>query len=218
MELEKRKAAIEAVLFTMGDKVRVADLSACLEESEEATLEAINSLIEDYNDDKRGIRLVKLEDAYQLCTKNEYYEVLAKLVNQPKKYVLTDVLLETLSIIAYKQPITRVEIENIRGVSCVHAVNRLVEYGLVEEVGRLDAIGHPILFGTTDAFLRSFGVESKDDLPIITADKIAAFEAEAIKEAEEELSEGGEKFESYDDDVIAAGEAYINENEDEDGE
>ena len=93
-------------------------------------------------------------------------------------------MLETLSIIAYKQPITRQEIEAIRGVSCAHTVNKLVEYNLVQEVGRLEAIGRPILFGTTDEFLRSFGVQSTDELPSITPDKIEDFKQQALEEAQ----------------------------------
>lgn len=187
MELEKRKAAVEGILFSMGEAVSVDRIAAALEVEEDAVKEAIDALMEDYKAEDRGIQIVHLEDAYQLCTKNEYYEVLSKIVNLPKKYVLTDVLLETLSIIAYKQPITRMEIEAIRGVSCVHAVNKLVEYNLVCEVGRLEAVGHPILFGTTDDFLRSFGVESKDDLPLITPDKIADFREQALEEAALEM-------------------------------
>ncbi len=187
MELEKRKAAVEGILFSMGEAVSVDRIAAALEIEESAVTEAMEALMEDYKAEDRGIQIVHLEDAYQLCTKNEYYEVLSKIVNLPKKYVLTDVLLETLSIIAYKQPITRMEIEAIRGVSCVHAVNKLVEFNLVCEVGRLEAVGHPILFGTTDDFLRSFGVASKDDLPLITPDKIADFREQAMAEAAEEL-------------------------------
>ena len=127
---------------------------------------------------------MKLESSYQLCTKNEYYEVLSKVVNMPKKHTLTDSLMETLSIVAYKQPVTRQEIEAIRGVSCVHAINKLVEYNLIMEVGRLDAIGRPILFGTTEDFLRSFGVTSMDELPIISPDKIEDFKQEAMEEAQ----------------------------------
>ena len=136
-----------------------------------------------YAAEDRGIRIIELEESFQMCTKNEYNEVLSRIVNMPRKHVLTDVQLETLSIIAYKQPITRAEIEAIRGVSCVHAINKLVEYHLIEEVGRLDALGRPILFGTTDDFLRGFGVKSTDDLPLITPDKIADFEQQAIEEA-----------------------------------
>ena len=104
----------------------------------------------------RGIKLIELEGAFQLCTKQEYYDCLITIAQQPKKAVLTDVMLETLSIIAYKQPVTKAEIEKIRGVKCDHAVNRLVEYDLVQELGRLDAPGRPILFGTTEEFLRMF--------------------------------------------------------------
>ena len=125
---------------------------------------------------------MKLEQSVQLCTKNEYYDVLTKVVNMPKKHSLTDSLMETLSIVAYKQPVTRQEIEAIRGVSCVHAINKLVEYNLITEVGRLDAVGRPILFGTTEDFLRCFGVTSMDDLPIITPDKIEDFRQEAMEE------------------------------------
>ena len=94
-------------------------------------------------------------------------------------------MLETLSIVAYKQPITRPEIEAIRGVSCAHAINKLMEYGLVDEVGRLDAPGRPILFGTTEEFLRSFGVASTEELPMISPDKIEDFKKEAQEEANE---------------------------------
>lgn len=188
MELIKRKAAVEAILFSMGEAVPIERLAASLEEDEAAITEAVDALTEDYKQEGRGIQLVRLEDACQLCTKHEFYEQLSKLINMPKKHILTDVLLETLSIIAYKQPITRMEIEAIRGVSCVHAVNKLVEYNLVCEVGRLEAVGHPILFGTTDDFLRSFGVESRDGLPVITPDKIADFQRQAEEEAVLELA------------------------------
>lgn len=109
-------------------------------------------------------------------------------MNTPKKLSLTDVVLETLSIIAYKQPITRPEIEAIRGVSCVHAINKLIEYNLVQEVGRLDAPGRPIMFGTTEEFLRCFGVSSTSDLPVISPDKIEDFKKEALEEADFTLS------------------------------
>ena len=161
------KACIEAVLFAIGGAVEEGRLLAALSDEDNQMSKGefrkiIDELKDDYQNEDRGIRLIELDGKYQLCTKNEYYDVLAKIVNMPKKHVLTDVLLETLSIIAYKQPVTRAEIEKIRGVSCSHAVNRLIEYNLVTEVGRLDAPGHPILFGTTDDFLRSFGIESMD--------------------------------------------------------
>lgn len=176
------EAAIEAVLFSMGEAVPLKELAKALELDEKAVEKLLEDMEKRYENEDRGIRIVKLEDAYQLCTKNEYYDILTKVVNIPKKHNLTDSLMETLSIVAYKQPVTRQEIEAIRGVSCVHAINRLVEYNLIAEVGRLDAVGKPILFGTTEDFLRSFGVASMDDLPVITPDKIEDFRQEAMEE------------------------------------
>lgn len=181
-DITRIEAAIEAILFAMGEPVTVDQLALALEHDEDTVRKIVHHLMDQY-DEGRGIRILEIEDGFQLCTKNEYYEELSKIVNIPKKHVLTDVQLETLSIIAYKQPITRTEVEAIRGVSCVHAINKLVEYHLIEEVGRLDAIGKPILFGTTEDFLRGFGVKSTDDLPVITPDKIADFEKQALEEA-----------------------------------
>ena len=111
-----------------------------------------------------------------------------RIAHIPKKHVLTDVLLETLSIVAYKQPITKAEIEAIRGVKSDHAVNKLVEYQLVEEVGRLDAPGRPLLFGTSEEFLRSFGIGSLDELPVMNQDKIENFKEEAEEEIQLSLN------------------------------
>lgn len=178
----KTEAAIEAVLFSVGDAVEIKELAKVLELDEETVEKIIRDMADKYEAEDRGIHVVKLEQSVQLCTKNEYYDVLTKVVNMPKKHSLTDSLMETLSIVAYKQPVTRQEIEAIRGVSCVHAINKLVEYNLITEVGRLDAVGRPILFGTTEDFLRCFGVTSMDDLPIITPDKIEDFRQEAMDE------------------------------------
>ena len=110
-----------------------------------------------------------------------------KIAHTPKKHVLTDVLLETLSIVAYKQPVTRVEIEKIRGVSCEHAINKLLEYGLIQEAGRLDAPGRPILLGTTEEFLRCFGVQGLDELPEMDPVQLEDFKAEAEEEIQLKL-------------------------------
>ncbi len=182
-DITKIEAAIEAVLFAAGEAVTVEQLSGAFGHDADTIRKLVHHMMDRYDEADRGIRIVEIEDGFQLCTKNEYYEVLSKLLHVPKKHMLTDVQLETLSIIAYKQPITRTEIEAIRGVSCVHAINKLVEYHLIEEVGRLDTLGKPILFGTTEDFLRGFGVKSTDELPMITPDKIADFEQQAIEEA-----------------------------------
>lgn len=187
MEEQKQQAIIEAILFTMGDSVETSRLAAALEVEEAQVRELAQKMKERYEAEDRGIRILELEDAYQLCTKTEYYEYLIRVAKQPKKYVLTDVLLETLSIVAYKQPVTRLEIEKIRGVKCDHAVNKLVEYGLVEEVGRLDAPGRPILFGTTEDFLRSFGVTSTSELPRISKEQLEDFKEEAEEEVSQNL-------------------------------
>ena len=122
-----------------------------------------------------------------MCTKKETYEYLIRVAKQPKKYVLTDVLLETLSIIAYKQPVTKLEVEKIRGVKSDHAVNKLVEYNLVSECRRLDAPGKPILFGTTEEFLRRFSVQSVDDLPGVNPEQMESFKEEAEEEVQLKL-------------------------------
>ena len=122
-----------------------------------------------------------------MCTRKKYSEYLINIALHPQKPVLTEVMLETLSIIAYKQPVTKAELEKIRGVKCDHAVNKLVEYNLVRELGRLDAPGKPILFGTTEEFLRSFGVQDLDELPMPDPVKVEDFKAEAEEEVQLKL-------------------------------
>lgn len=187
MELNQLLGAIEAILFTMGESVPVKDIATAIEQDEETTWKLIHTLKDHLHKEKRGVQIIELEDAVQMCTKQEYYEVLTRLVNQPKKHVLTDVMLETLSIIAYRQPVTRAQIEGIRGVKCDHAVNKLIEYNLVCEVGRLDAPGRPLLFGTTEDFLRCFGVTSVEDLPTVDEVKMEDIKQEALEEAQLEL-------------------------------
>ena len=179
MEIEKLQSAIEAILFTMGDSVELEKLASAIGHDEETTKKLIHNMMDKYEAQDRGIRIIELDNAYQLCTKKEMYEYLIRVAKQPKRYVLTDVLLETLSIIAYKQPVTKLEIEKIRGVKSDHAVNKLVEYGLVEETGRLDAPGRPLLFGTTEEFLRRFSVHSLDELPVLDQEQIEHFKEEA---------------------------------------
>lgn len=187
MERREAEAAIEAILFTMGESVELSKIAAAIELDKETTKKIIHSMMERYKEADRGIQILELEDSYQLCTKSELYEYLIRVAKQPKKIVLTDVVMETLSIIAYKQPITKLEIEKIRGVKCDHAVNKLVEYNLVKELGRLDAPGRPLLFGTTEDFLRHFGVHSLDDLPVINPVQVEDFKAEAEEEIQMKL-------------------------------
>ena len=146
MVFSEDEAIVEAVLFTMGKSVDVRQLAAALGRDVESAKDAAARLKERYEREQRGMQIIELEDSFQMCTRAKYYENLIQVASAPKKQVLTDVVLETLSIIAYKQPITKLEIEKIRGVKSDHAVNRLIEYNLVYEVGRLDAPGRPALF------------------------------------------------------------------------
>ena len=182
MDEKKQKAILESVLFTMGDSVEVGKLAEVIEADVRTTRKLIKELQAEYEESGRGFTITELENAYQMCSNPEYYDYLIRIAKTPRKYVLTDALLETLSIIAYKQPVTKVEIDKIRGVSCEHSVNRLLDFELITEVGRLDAPGRPILFGTTEQFLRSFGVKSLTELPELNADRIAQFREEAEKE------------------------------------
>lgn len=176
------EAVIESILFTMGDSVELSKLAEVLELDKKEVKDILEQMQKNYEAEERGITITELDGAYQMCTKPQMYDYLIKVAKQPKHYALTDVLLETLSIIAYKQPITRAEIEKIRGVSCSHAVSRLVDYNLVCELGRLDAPGRPLLFGTTEEFLRAFGVSSIEDLPILNQDQLENFKREAEEE------------------------------------
>ena len=187
MERQKEKAVLEAILFTMGESVEVERLASVIEEDKKTTRQLLLELKEEYEGKECGITLMELEDSFQMCTRAEMYEYLIKIAKTPRKYVLTDTLLETLSIVAYNQPITRAEIEKIRGVSCDHAVNRLVEFGLISVVGRMDAPGRPLLFGTTEEFLRSFGVKSLEELPELSAVQIEEFKIQAEQEANVQL-------------------------------
>ncbi|MCI8465345.1 MAG: SMC-Scp complex subunit ScpB [Lachnospiraceae bacterium] len=183
MEIKEAKTILEAVLFAMGGSVELKSLAEAVGQDEETTRKLVRSLADDYDAEGRGMKIIELEHAFQMCTRPEYYENLIRVTAQPTKYVLTEVILETLSIIAYKQPVTKPEIEKIRGVKSDHAVNKLIEYGLVEEVGRLNVPGRPLLFGTTEDFLRSFGVSSLEELPATSPEQIEEFKAEAEEEA-----------------------------------
>lgn len=184
MERERQEAVIEAVLFTMGESVSVHKLAELIEDTPSATRKIIEQMQENLQAANRGISIVEFEDSFQMCTKVDMYEDLLKIAKSPRKYTLSDTLLETLSIIAYKQPVTKLDIEKIRGVSCDHAVNRLVEFDLVKELGRLDAPGRPLLFGTTEQFLRSFGVKSLEELPEINPMQLEEFKVQAEEEVQ----------------------------------
>lgn len=185
MQEEHKKAALEAILFAMGDSVKLDRLAAAIEETPEETGRLLARMKESWEKENRGVCLVEYEGSFQMCTRGDMYEYLIRVAKAPKKYALTETLLETLSIVAYRQPVTRLDVERIRGVNSDHAISRLVEYGLVMELGRLDAPGRPLLFGTTEQFLRTFGVRSLEELPRLDEGKLEEFRAEAEEEARE---------------------------------
>lgn len=187
MDRKTQEAVLEAVLFTMGDSVELAKLAEVIEEDKQTTREILYKMKEKLAKTERGVDIVELEDSFQMCTKTQMYEYLIKIAKNPRKYVLTDACLETLSIIAYKQPITRSEIERVRGVSCDHAINRLIEFELITELGRMDAPGRPLLFGTTEEFLRRFGINSLEALPEINPMQVEEFKEQAKQEIELQL-------------------------------
>ncbi|MCD7863571.1 MAG: SMC-Scp complex subunit ScpB [Lachnospiraceae bacterium] len=183
MNQTEAKAAIEAILFTIGDSVEIARLAQATGLDKRDVTSLLKKLQSEYQERKSGLQLVFLDDAVQLGTRPEYYESIIQIARTPKKVTLSETVLETMSIVAYKQPVTRMEIEKIRGVSCDHAINKLLEYDLIQELGRLDAPGRPILFGTTEQFLRSFGLSSLEEMP-----EVSALQLEELKqEAEEEI-------------------------------
>lgn len=187
MELNKRMAAIETILFAMGESVETATLADALGIPEEEVREAVQALEERYGLGDSGLCINRFEDSVQLSSRPEYYEYLIKIAKAPKRQVLTDTLMETLSIIAFKQPVTRAEVENIRGVNSDFAISKLVGFDLVREVGRKDAPGRPLLFGTTEQFLRSFGISSLTDLPDLETERMEEFREEAEKEVDGRL-------------------------------
>lgn len=187
MDQTRAEAVIEAVLFTMGESVEIGRLADVIEEDVKTTRKILKDMAERYDKEDRGISLVQFDNAVQLSTKSEMYEYLIKIAKAPRKMTLTDTVLETLSIIAYKQPVTRIEIERIRGVSCDHAINKLLEYDLVTELGRLDAPGRPLLFGTTEQFLRCFGVGSLEELPKLGPVQMEEFKQQAEAEVQLQL-------------------------------
>ena len=180
-------AAIEAILFTMGEAVEVGAIAKALEVSAARVKKAVSRLQKKYASPSRGIMIQEFDDAVQMSTKPDQYENLIRIAKVPKKMTLSDSVIETLSIIAYKQPITKVEVEGIRGVSCDYAINKLLEYDLIKELGRKDAPGRPILFGTTEQFLRSFGVKNLTELPSLNSVQVEEFKEEAEAEVDDRL-------------------------------
>lgn len=207
--LKKQESVVESVLFTMGQSVEIRQLAAALESDEETAIQAVERLKEKYDKRKAGMQIVRLDDSYQMCSRVDYYENLIRVAATPKKQILSDVVMETLAIIAYKQPVTKADIEKIRGVKSDHAVNRLVEYDLVYEAGR-GCAGRPALFATTEEFLRRFGVGSTEQLPEMNVEQREEIRSEVEEELNLRIDEEGHLL---DDDEDPEEDADENENE-----
>ena len=167
MDKREEKSIIEALLFTWGDPLSIKDISTVLEIDKKQVELILNDMIDEFNYSRRGIQILKIKDSYQLGTRAEHFEWIKKLSVPKDNRSLSNAALETLSIIAYRQPIIKNEIEAIRGVKCDKAISTLFEKKLIKEAGRLEKTGRPILYATTDDFLKYFGLNTIKDLPEI---------------------------------------------------
>ena len=167
MEMINLKYAVEAILFANGSPITAQHIADCLEIDVSEVHLLVSDLITEYQADGRGIKIVRLHDSYQMCSNGEYGEYVRRALDKRRNTPLSNSALEILSIVAYNQPVTKSYIEQVRGVDCFYGVNSLVEKGLLEEKGRLDAPGRPILYGTSMEFLRVFGINELDDLPTL---------------------------------------------------
>ncbi len=167
MEKRELKSIIEALLFTWGDPLELKDIASIIEEKECEVEKIIEEMINEFDYNRRGIRIMRINNSFQLSTRPEHFEWIKKLTSPKYTRSLSNAALETLSIIAYRQPVIKSDIEAIRGVRCDKAIETLIERGLVAELGRLERVGRPILYGTTDLFLKTFGLENIEQLPAI---------------------------------------------------
>ena len=188
MQINEIKAKIEAILFAAGRSVTKNEIMLNLELSNEEIEEIISIMQNEYKNENRGIELIKIDDSYQLCTKKEMYEYIYPVIDKRTKPNLSTAALETLSIIAYNPKITRAEIEAIRGVSADACVYKLLEYGLIEEAGKIDLPGKPMSYKTTNEFLKMFGYTSLNELPELPKYKINENKQIVIDEIIEENS------------------------------
>lgn len=164
MEKKEIKSIVEAMLFTWGDPLELKEIAAIIDLDEKELEALIDEMIDEFDYNFRGLKIIKINSAFQLATRPEHYEWIKKLFSTTSSKNLSNAALETLSIIAYKQPVIKSDIEAIRGVRCDRSIETLMNKGLVEDLGRLDTVGRPIIYGTTDKFLRNFGLESIEDL------------------------------------------------------
>lgn len=189
MEINKSKGVIEAILFAAGREVKITELMSALEASSEEVITLVESMKEDYKNENRGLQIVNVGEAYQLCTKQEYYEYLYTIFDKRNKPNLSQAAIETLAIIAYNPKITRAEIEAIRGVNSDGTIYKLLDYYLIEETGKLDAPGRPGTYGVTSEFLRIFGFNNLNELPDLPRYKLDENQQIVIDDIIEEKEE-----------------------------
>ena len=171
MTLTEQISAVEAGLFASGEPVAVQALIEMLGVTAQEFEPVLQGLALRYDED-RGVRLMRFDDSLQLCTRPQYMDLIEKVLQPVRKQTLTQAALETLAVVAYRQPVTRMEIEQIRGVQCDRAVATLLHHGLIAEVGRRESIGRPILYGTTEKFLQHFALTSLEALPRLAQVKV----------------------------------------------
>ena len=186
--MENLKYAIEGILFAARESVKTAKLAVVLDKTVDEVTEAVEELRAEYDRDKRGFTIIEISDGYQISSRPDYYKYIREILGEQRNQPLSNAAMEALAIIAYKQPVTRGMIEKVRGVNSDGCVSRLYERGLIEEAGRLDAPGRPVLYKTTDTFLRCFGLRTPRDLPPID-----------FKNTMPELADTGEQLTIVDD-------------------
>ena len=213
MELEKIESIIESMLFAAGRMVSIEEMELALEISKEDIEKIIEKIQEEYKDAKRGIELIKLNNGYQLCSKKENYDYIYQIIDKRNKPKLSSAALETLSIIAYNPKISRAEIEAIRGVSVDATIYKLLEYGLIEEAGKLDLPGKPMSYKTSEEFLKMFGYSSLDELPELPRYKMDENHQIVIEELEENNEEIEEENDEETHENIEGEENKVEENE-----
>ena len=190
MELEELQRAIEAILFAAGERVEISRLAMTLESDEKDIIEATDALANELAFNRRGIRILRLEDGYQMASSGEMADYITKALETRKPPKLSSSQLETLTIIAYYQPATKALVEQIRGVDSSYSVAALLSKKLIEDAGRLNVPGRPILYKTTPNFLRTFGLSSLQELPII--DKVSLGEPLPEEMVQQEIQEPAE--------------------------
>lgn len=195
MNSDELAGVIEGVLFGAGDGVSMSELCRCLDKPVAEVQFAMEILKQDYQSKARGIRLVQIKDTYQLSTKPEYYRYIKEITRQQEKTGLSRAALETLAIIAYRQPVTRLAVDELRGVSSSSAIQRLLDRGLICDGGRLEAPGRPILYKTTNAFLKTMGFTSLKEMPefeVFSQGKQESFDLELLKNESQNTDDSSE--------------------------